>query len=344
MLDVSDAGASSSSSSAGMRGLLLKKAGGKALDKKTRLLDRWHKRWFVLPPQSTTLSYYKSESEQVNGKKPLGELNVGGATIFLKAVVRGQYRFTVQTVARELKLRATTAQDYESWMGALQPLAGAVREDDGLADGLDNMSVADDDDVIADDDEFDPDDEQFARGRGKSVGRTMTISGGSGGGIGGLSPGASLGPASLDRASDSGAMPLGYRGILEKKSGGKAGKSKWRLSEKWSKRWFVLPPGQSVISYYKTEKEQTSGKEALGNIDCAGATVFLKEVKEKSGVHRFTVRTSQRELKLRATNAAGYQAWITAIRPFASSFEEEDDQASMRFNEGAGDDDDDDSD
>ena len=46
---------------------------------------------------------------------------------------------------------------------------------------------------------------------------------------------------------------------------------------------------------------------------------------------------------LRATNPADYQAWITAIRPFASGFEEEDEQ-SMRFNEGAGDDDDDDSD
>ena len=52
--------------------------------------------------------------------------------------------------------------------------------------------------------------------------------------------------------------------------------------------------------------------------------VFLKEV-AKSGVHRFTVRTSARELKLRATNAGDYQAWINALRPFASGFEEDDD-------------------
>ena len=42
----------------------------------------------------------------------------------------------------------------------------------------------------------------------------------------------------------------------------------------------------------------------------------------KSGVHRFTVRTSVRELKLRALNASDYQEWIAAVRPFAASFQE----------------------
>ena len=32
--------------------------------------------------------------------------------------------------------------------------------------------------------------------------------------------------------------------------------------------------------------------------------VFLKEIKEKSGVHRFTVQSDKRELKLRAAKCA----------------------------------------
>ena len=61
---------------------------------------------------------------------------------------------------------------------------------------------------------------------------------------------------------------------------------------------FVLPPGNSVLSYYKSEAEQVNGKDPLGCIDCAGATVFLKEVVSKTGVHRFTVRTSIRKRRI----------------------------------------------
>ena len=71
--------------------------------------------------------------------------------------------------------------------------------------------------------------------------------------------------------------------------------------------------------------------------------IFLKEV-AKSGVHRFTVRTSERELKLRATNAGDYQAWINALRPFASSFEEDDEMSVRAEPSFGGDGDDDDSD
>ena len=38
-----------------IQGYLYKKAGGKAFDKKTRVLDRWHKRFFVLPPGETAI-------------------------------------------------------------------------------------------------------------------------------------------------------------------------------------------------------------------------------------------------------------------------------------------------
>ena len=56
----------------------------------------------------------------------------------------------------------------------------------------------------------------------------------------------------------------------------KAGKSKWRLTEKWSKRWFVLAPAKSLLSYYKNESECVNGKPPLGDIECAGATVCMR--------------------------------------------------------------------
>ena len=83
-----------------------------------------------------------------------------------------------------------------------------------------------------------------------------------------------------------------------------------------------MPPGKSTMSYYKSESDQVNGKDALGCIDSAGATVFLKEV-SKSGVSRFTVHTPTRELKLRAESEADYRKWVTAIKPYAASFAEE---------------------
>ena len=81
---------------------------------------------------------------------------------------------------RELKLRATSVADFESWMEVLHPLAGAVKEEE---DGMANAAEAEEQDDVAADDEVDPDDQTYARGRGKSVGRTATISAGSGGSI-----------------------------------------------------------------------------------------------------------------------------------------------------------------
>ena len=46
---------------------------------------------------------------------------------------------------------------------------------------------------------------------------------------------------------------------------------------------------------------------------------------EKSGVHRFTVQSEQRALKLRAPNKTIFDQWIHALQPFASGFEEDDD-------------------
>lgn len=305
----------------GHRGELLKKAGGKATDKRTRLLDRWSKRWFVLAPGETALTYYKSEDAQVNGEPPLGVINVAGATVFLKEVRAGHvYRFSVKNAARELKLRAESAEEYDRWMSALQPIAESFREMEEDGGGVAGLSltrdraetVADgDSDGAEADDLFDADDEQSAfsarppsgRGASSSRGSSSSVSGGPG--ALGLPPPPgrpstmSLAGPSIDESAEFGAPPAGHRGFLEKKSGGKEGRAKWKLTEKWSKRWFVLAPEASVLRYYKSEGEAMEGKEPLGVLECAGATVFLKEV-QKGGAHRFTVRAAARELKLRA--------------------------------------------
>ena len=54
----------------------------------------------------------------------------------------------------------------------------------------------------------------------------------------------------------------------------------------------------------------------------------------------FTVRTSQRELKLRAPNPAEYQLWIAALRGVVASVQEDLEDSAR----GAPDDDDDDDD
>ena len=94
------------------------------------------------------------------------------------------------------------------------------------------------------------------------------------------------------------------KGYLDKKSGGKDGKMKMKLLEKWTRRFFVLPDGATVLSYYKDEAAFMKQATALGTIDCRGSRFFLKEV-VKDSIFRFTVVAASRELKLRADTAAG---------------------------------------
>ena len=77
-------------------------------------------------------------------------------------------------------------------------------------------------------------------------------------------------------------------GYLEKKSGGKEGRTKIKVLEKWDKRFFVLPKGDgSELHYFKKADDYRDGKTPLGSLECRGATVFLKEVKGQT--FRFTV-------------------------------------------------------
>ena len=49
----------------------------------------------------------------------------------------------------------------------------------------------------------------------------------------------------------------------------------------------------------------------------------------KGGVHRFTVRTAGRDLKLRGAKS-DFDSWIAALRPFVKSFEEDLEEDSVR--------------
>jgi hypothetical protein len=127
---------------------------------------------------------------------------------------------------------------------------------------------------------------------------------------------------SLDLLGEAPSRPIisGSSGYLFKKGGGKVAQQKSptaklsELSQRWSKRFFVLKPDETLLAYYKSENDFRLGVAALGAIECTGATVFLKEV-VKGGVHRFSVRTAERELKLRAPSEAEYQSWLTALKP-----------------------------
>ena len=75
-----------------------------------------------------------------------------------------------------------------------------------------------------------------------------------------------------------------------------------------------------------SEEDFGAGKPALGDINIDGATVFLKEVVQ-GGVHRFTVRTVDKELRLRAPDRTTFDSWISALRAFAADFAEDVEEA-----------------
>ena len=120
-----------STTSADVRGTLLKKSGGK------HRRQHWNKRFFVLTPLSFRLSYYKNAAAHEAGKDALGDIDVNnGTTLFLKEVSKnGACRFTLASATRELKLRAPNEAEYHKWCDALKPLVGTFRDlvDDGDA-------------------------------------------------------------------------------------------------------------------------------------------------------------------------------------------------------------------
>ncbi|EOD08675.1 hypothetical protein EMIHUDRAFT_631907 [Emiliania huxleyi CCMP1516] len=112
----------------------------------------------------------------------------------------------------------------------------------------------------------------------------------------------------------------GARGWLEKKSGGHEERGKMKLLQKWDRRYFVLPAGGAELSYYKTEDDAARGEHPAGSLRCDGAEVFLKEVRD-DGVHRFTIKTRERELKLRSSKRE-FETWASALEPIAAEVDD----------------------
>ena len=136
-------------------GYLEKKSGGKKDKQKAKVLERWTRRYFVLPEEDARLWYYRDLAAFQKDAAPLGVIDCRGATFFLKEEIHRKdsiYRFTLCAASRELKLRTRTVGDYEAWTSALkvsnsandtaQPfffsclirlqVAGAARESDSL--------------------------------------------------------------------------------------------------------------------------------------------------------------------------------------------------------------------
>ena len=117
-------------------GWLEKKSGGNRDNKKIKFMQKWDRRWFVFPDDGRgVLSYYRSDVDASNGAEPLGVVICGGADLFLKNIGKDdqQYRFTLDTHERELKLRGSKDQ-WQLWSRALRPWVAKVGEDYGEED------------------------------------------------------------------------------------------------------------------------------------------------------------------------------------------------------------------
>ena len=280
-------------------GYLQKKAGGKR-DKSTfRLKQSWSKRYFFLEPRSSVLKYYKDADASKQGS-PLGSLDVSGCTLFLKKMSHGVHRFTIASDARELKLRAYGEEDYVKWVNVLRPHVSTFRE---LAD--EDSRPWDD----AQDEEVDDDDEEedfrHARERAASSARAR---------------GASSARARGTTFIVPEGRPGDVEGYLEKKQGGKEGKSSTifgldKQLGKWERRYFVLLADSSELRYYNSPAEYLAHRPPLGSLVLGDGAVFRKSDPRdiSKGKHRFTVKEATRELKLRADSKEECSAWLDAL-------------------------------
>lgn len=111
----------------GDEGWLEKKSGGHDDRSKMKLLQKWHKRFFVLGKCGTQLLYYKSDESFRKKEEPSGTVELRGSSVFVKEAKGELVRFTLLAPDRQLKLRAPMAE-YRRWVAALRPLVGDVTD------------------------------------------------------------------------------------------------------------------------------------------------------------------------------------------------------------------------
>jgi hypothetical protein len=241
-------------------GVLHKKSGGKRDQAKaSRLKANWRRRFFVLPPASSLLSYYKKREHYETGREALGSMDVAGCTLFLKKVHHGHYRFTVASEDRELKLNAETVAEYTAWTEALKPHAATFRELTEEDGGHEPLELAEE--------EEDEEEDEAGRARGPSL------------------AGRARAPSKADGRARSRTMASGggdLEGYLEKKQGGKEGGKSTLLGldkkmGRWERRYFVLRAGDDALTYYASSEDYLARRAPLGTVACAGAVVFVKD-------------------------------------------------------------------
>lgn len=85
----------------------------------------------------------------------------------------------------------------------------------------------------------------------------------------------------------------------------------------WQRRWFTLGSEETVLRYYKSREEASSGAPPAGSLDCAGAHVARADhkgqAKDAAGFG-LCVHATQRVLSLQPGTAVSRDAWESALQ------------------------------
>ena len=103
-------------------------------------------------------------------------------------------------------------------------------------------------------------------------------------------------------------------GFLEKKGGStksdasSVSKLVRKQTAQWHKRFFVLQVGTKTLQWYESSEAYHAGETEAGTFDLKEgcARFFLKEVDATGQVHRFSIASKERELKLRCGEKAEF--------------------------------------
>lgn len=113
-------------------------------------------------------------------------------------------------------------------------------------------------------------------------------------------------------------------GWLLKSSGGKGDHRKTfgNALSKYDKRWFVLRGGNTMLYYYKAERDADRGQPPAGGVECHGCAIERVPGEQKQGGAfssssgfdiEFILHTADRVLNLRTNSEDTFRLWVAAI-------------------------------
>lgn len=88
--------------------------------------NKWHKRYFVIDPQTRELTYSKTDQD----KKARGHFNLKGATVSKLDLMKGQnYAFKIvsQSKSKKLYLAGDSPQESKKWKDLIERIADSTR-------------------------------------------------------------------------------------------------------------------------------------------------------------------------------------------------------------------------